>query len=106
MSNSEQIESAATTLLPNDPPHKGYGKPGRSGPPANKNPQKHGLNTLKQAVKTLGSRVVDKRSKVGKALAAWRADLIADLGGAESISTQEAVDRRRGGQDEADPRQR
>jgi hypothetical protein len=74
-------------------PKKGKpcGKPGRSGPPDNANGQTHGLDTLKRAVSTLGSRVVDKRSKVGKALAAWRADLIADLGGADSISTQEAA---------------
>jgi hypothetical protein len=40
-------------------------------------------------VKTLGSRTIDQRTKVGKALAAYREDLFADLGGAENLSRQE-----------------
>lgn len=51
--------------------------------------QSHGMNALKRAVKTLGSRAVDKRTAVGKALAAWRADLVQDLGGVENISVQQ-----------------
>jgi hypothetical protein len=51
--------------------------------------QSHGMNTLKQAVSTLGRRTVDKRTTVGKQLAAWRSDLLADLGGIEAVSTQE-----------------
>jgi hypothetical protein len=47
------------------------------------------LSTLKRAVKVLGSRTIDQRTKVGKALAAYREDLIADLGGAENLSRQE-----------------
>lgn len=50
---------------------------------------KHGLRLLKRAVKELGSRAIDKRTALGKALARWRSDLVADLGGAEAISTQE-----------------
>ena len=50
--------------------------------------QKHGLTTLKQAVKGLGGRVIDKRTTLGKALTKWRGDLIQDLGGKEAISTQ------------------
>jgi len=65
------------------------GKPTRSGPPGNQNAQKHGLTTLKQAVKGLGGRVIDKRTTLGKALGEWRTDLIQDLGGKESISTQQ-----------------
>ena len=49
---------------------------------------KHGLTTLKRAVNGLGNRVIDKRTATGKALAKWRADLIADLGGDDTISTQ------------------
>ena len=49
---------------------------------------KHGLTTLKRAVNGLGNRVIDKRTATGKALAKWRADLIADLGGDDAISTQ------------------
>jgi hypothetical protein len=40
-------------------------------------------------VKVLGSRTIDQRTKVGKALAAYRDDLIADLGGSENLSRQE-----------------
>ncbi len=51
--------------------------------------QKHGLTTLKQAVKGLGGRVIDRRTTLGKALGKWRSDLIQDLGGKEAISTQQ-----------------
>ena len=51
--------------------------------------QTHGLKALKRTVKVLGSRVIDKRTTLGKALAKWRADLLEDLGGKETISTQQ-----------------
>jgi hypothetical protein len=47
------------------------------------------VKALKRAVSTLGSRLVDRRTTVGKALAAWRSELLADLGGIEAVSTQE-----------------
>jgi hypothetical protein len=47
--------------------------------------------TLKRAVKTLGGRVIDRRTRLGKALTGWRRDLVTDLGGVDSISTQEAA---------------
>ncbi len=50
---------------------------------------KHGLTTLKQAVRGLGGRVIDRRTTLGKALTKWRGDLIQDLGGRENISTQQ-----------------
>ncbi len=50
---------------------------------------KHGLVQLKRAVSILGSRTIDHRTTTGKALAAWRSELLADLGGIESVSTQE-----------------
>jgi hypothetical protein len=43
---------------------------------------------LQAAVSDLGSRTVDRRTSVGRALAEWRRDLIADLGGPEQISKQ------------------
>jgi hypothetical protein len=39
----------------------------------------------------LGSKAIDKRTTMGKALGKWRADLVADLGGADAISTQESA---------------
>lgn len=49
----------------------------------------HGLGGLKNAVRVLGNRTVDRRTTVGKALAGWRDELIADLGGDATISTQQ-----------------
>ena len=51
--------------------------------------RKSGLYSLKAAVKVLGSRAIDRRTKTGKALAAWRADLASDLGGGDQLSTQQ-----------------
>ena len=53
--------------------------------------EKHGLITLKRAVKQLGNRAIDKRTTTGRELAKWRNDLIADLGGQDTISTQQAA---------------
>jgi hypothetical protein len=50
---------------------------------------KHGLIPLKRAVGVLGSRTIDRRTAIGKALAAWRTELLADLGGIENVTTQE-----------------
>jgi hypothetical protein len=50
---------------------------------------KHGLTPLKHAVRVLGARAIDQRTSVGKALAAWRSELLADLGGIENVTTQE-----------------
>jgi hypothetical protein len=42
---------------------------------------------LKRAVKVLGSRVMDQRTTTAKALKAWRAEIVADLGGIENVTT-------------------
>lgn len=60
----------------------------RNGRPPGR-PPSHGLRILKRALKVLGTRAIDRRTTLGKALARWRADLVADLGGLEAISTQE-----------------
>lgn len=89
----ETLPGAATTLLPSGTPpaarRRGVGVAGRSGPPGNTNARTHGLHTLKKAVATLGGRVLSGRTRVGRQLAAWRADLAADLGGADQLSTQQ-----------------
>jgi hypothetical protein len=54
-------------------------------------PSQHGLRPLREAVKGLGGRVIDKRTSLGKTLAKWRADLIDDPGGADSISTPQSA---------------
>lgn len=63
----------------------------RGGPPGNRNAEKHGMYRLKAAVRDLGSRAIDRRTQVGRALAAWRRELIADLGGEGTVSTQQAA---------------
>jgi CRP-like cAMP-binding protein len=45
--------------------------------------QSHGLKALKRAVSTLGRRTIDRRIRVGQQLAAWGAEIIADLGGVD-----------------------
>lgn len=65
------------------------GKSGISGPPGNNNAGSHGLTVLKRAINGLGNRLIDKRTVTGRALAQWRADLIADLG--DNISTQQSA---------------
>ncbi len=86
---SSHLQPPATTPLPSVEAARGHGKPGRSGPPGNANARKHGAHSLKQAVKALGARAIDRRTATGRALAEWRADLLADLGGTGNVSTQE-----------------
>jgi hypothetical protein len=49
----------------------------------------HGFYALKTMLRALGPRVLDRRTTLGKALAAWKADLVRDLGG--DVSTQQAA---------------
>jgi hypothetical protein len=59
------------------------------GTKATRSYQKHGFTTLKRAVKNLGSRVIDRRTSLGKALTQWRGEIVRDLGGDEAVSAQE-----------------
>src|SRR6516165_1444158 len=61
----------------------------RGAPKGNSNARKHGLNSLKKAWSQLGNRALDGRSPAAIAIRRWRAELIADLGGADAISTQQ-----------------
>lgn len=51
----------------------------------------HGLYSMKKALMLLGKRAIDGRTQTGKALAQWKADLIADLGGSGNVSTQQSA---------------
>lgn len=53
---------------------------------------KHGLTTLKHAVNSIGNRLIDRRTMTGRALAQWRSDLIADLGGEVSAQQSALID--------------
>ena len=49
---------------------------------------KHGLTTLKKAVRVLGGRAIDRRTALGRALEDWRHSILQDLGGVDQTSTQ------------------
>ncbi len=51
--------------------------------------RRSGFYALKATPRALGPRVLDRRTTLGKALAAWKADLVRDLGG--DLTTQELV---------------
>src|SRR5436189_745349 len=65
------------------------GKPGRSGPPGNKNARTHGMYSLRRAIQERGLDAIDGRSALGRALREYRADLIRDLGGEANLSSAE-----------------
>ena len=50
---------------------------------------RHGLNALKARVKVRGLGAIDERTAAAQALLAWRRELVADLGGEDSISAQQ-----------------
>jgi hypothetical protein len=56
-----------------------------------RNYAKHGLHTMKRALAGLGSRAIDRRTSLGRALAAWRADLVRELGGPGVVTTQQVT---------------
>ena len=47
------------------------------------------LTTLRRTVEAIGGRLLDGRTTLAKQLAAWKADLVRDLGG--DVSTQQAA---------------
>jgi hypothetical protein len=57
--------------------------------------QTHSMTILKRSIDEVGRRggkVIDTRTKIGKALMAWRAQLVADLGGELSTQQQAILD--------------
>lgn len=58
--------------------------------PTQKRPR-HGLCATLAAVKLRGLQGIDKRTSAARALLHWRARLLADLGGADTVSAQRAV---------------
>jgi len=53
--------------------------------------KKHGLTGLKRALMVRGLGALDGRSKVSRALMAWRRVLETDLGGADMMTSQQAA---------------
>jgi hypothetical protein len=53
--------------------------------------RRHGLRALRAAVKVAGLAAIDARTSAAKALLAWRQELIADLGGEDTVSAQQVA---------------
>jgi hypothetical protein len=49
----------------------------------------HGLTLMKRALKEHGTRAIDRRTSLGKALDRWQDELVSDLGGSQQVSTQQ-----------------
>lgn len=61
----------------------------RGAPKGSHNARTHGLNSLKKAWSQLGNRMLDGRSPAMVQIRKWRAELVADLGGNDAVSTQQ-----------------
>ena len=62
----------------------------KSGREVGGRPTTHGRYSLMRGLSRASRRTtLDRRTSIGKALAAWRGELLADLGGIENVSTQE-----------------
>jgi len=61
---AEDAAAAPVTAAPKRSHHAKLARPG------NTNARKHGLDTMRTALKVLGRRAIDKRTRTGKALAA------------------------------------
>jgi hypothetical protein len=79
----------STVCPPRPDPVGPGGKPGRSGPPGNGNAGTYGAFALKRAIRTPGSRTIDKHTTVGRNLVAWSTNLANDLGGVDQLSNQQ-----------------
>ena len=53
--------------------------------------RQHGLTGAKKLIQEYGSRAIDGRTSAAKALQAWRAAVIEDLGGPEATSAMQAT---------------
>jgi hypothetical protein len=54
--------------------------------------RKYGLYSMKRALMKLGSKSIDRRYAVGKALAKWRTDITRDIGGDPSTEQAAIID--------------
>ena len=50
---------------------------------------KHGFYRMKRAIKDLGTKAIDRRTALGKALVNWRERLVQDLAGEGLLTTQQ-----------------
>jgi len=85
MLQAAQEPPTAPAPAPDSPP---------TGPraPKKRGYRRSGFYALKTTLRALGPRVLDKRTSLGKQLAAWKADLIADLGGDPSTGQRAVIE--------------
>lgn len=83
----EPVSDTGSLANPDHPPGTGLDR--RRKGRERRTYSRHGLVKLRAAVRGLGPRVVDRRTTLGRQLAAWKADLVRDLGG--DVSTQQAA---------------
>ena len=86
---SNQVDATGDSLMQSPSPLDGVQLP--RAPKGHKFNLKHGLTYLQRAMKNPRTRVIDMRTRTGKALAQWRVGLIADLGGQDNVSVQQAT---------------
>jgi hypothetical protein len=63
-------------------------KPSRGAPKHNQNASKHSLWAARRALNEYGLRAIDGRSALGFAIRQFRAEIVRDLGGEDSLSAQ------------------
>jgi hypothetical protein len=83
--NNQDVTGSATTLLPAPTTPEASTKP----PKPRRSNQEHGLSSTIRGRYKVDIGQMDKRSARYQALAAYKADLISDLGGKDSLSTAE-----------------
>jgi len=79
------MQTHVNTALTKSPENRGVG----GAPRGNGNARTHALFSMKRLLKERGMAAIDGRSAVGRALSQWRSDLVRDLGGEDTISTQQ-----------------
>jgi hypothetical protein len=78
MNQTAELEPAVSNECPQPRSNVGHGKPGRSGPPGNKNALKHGLYTYKAM---LNGEPLDERTSLYRALREKEQEFADALGG-------------------------
>lgn len=80
MNQSNEMQTIVSPECPTPQRKVGHGKPGRSGPPGNKNAVKHGYYSLVRMIKSRGG-ALDGRTILGKMVRETARRLESDLGG-------------------------
>lgn len=88
MSQTSELNNTVSTECPASTEKVGHGKPGRSGPPGNKNALKHGFHTYKAMLNGDG---IDQRTSLFKALREKEQELKTALGGDPSPQEQAII---------------